>query len=279
LSARVFELAAAADDQAEAVARLRRHVDAAYDEALEHVDHSSSDGSLLRGEVMARWQEFVGTGELMRALEARIGRVRDRVTAAVQGKPAPGAELVEALESGVEALVRSAADTAAEKAGSAWRGDPAGRALLGDDDLRRSSPSLAEDTARAVRDWQGYVLELVRSQAQGKRRTARYLAFGVNGLGLLVMIVVFAHTAGLTGSEVAVAGGASALSQKLLEAVLGDQAVRSLAENARADLHRRVSDLLEGERRRFIDRLDAVPVLESAGPALRAAVQDIEDAR
>jgi energy-coupling factor transporter ATP-binding protein EcfA2 len=279
LSARVFELAAAADDQAETVARLRRQVDSAYDEAVAHIDQASGDGSLLRGEVMARWQEFVGTGELMRAIESKIGRVRDRVTAAVQGKPAPGAELAEALESGVEALVRSAADTAAEKAGTAWREDAAGRVLLGDDDLRRSSPSLAEDTARAVRDWQGFVLDLVRSQAQGKRRTARYLAFGVNGLGLMVMIVVFAHTAGLTGSEVAVAGGASALSQKLLEAVLGDQAVRSLAEKARADLHQRVTQLLEAERRRFTDRLDAVPVLESAGPALRAAVQDIEDAR
>ncbi|MGH8893215.1 MAG: ABC transporter [Actinomycetes bacterium] len=279
LSARVFELAAAADEQAELVVRLRRVVDEAYDGAAAHVDSASSDGSLLRGEVMARWQEFVGSGELMRALESRIGRVRDRVTAAVQGKPAPGAEVVEALESGVEALIRSAADEAAEKAGTAWREDPAGRALLGEDDLRRSSPQLAADTARAVRDWQSYVLDLVRSQGQGKRRTARYLAFGVNGLGLMVMIVVFAHTGGLVAGEVAVAGGASALSQKILEAVLGDQAVRSLAEKARADLAQRVAGLLESERARFTSRLDAAAVHESAGPALRAVVQDLEDLR
>lgn len=279
LSARVFELAAAADDQAEARTRLRRAVDMAYDEAVAHVDQASGDGSLLRGEVMARWQEFVGTGELMRALESKIGRLRDRVTAAVQGKPSPGDDLAEALESGVEALVRSAADEAAEKAGTAWREDPAGRALLGEDDLRRSSPELADATARAVRDWQAYVLDLVREQGQGKRTTARYLAFGVNGLGLLVMIVVFAHTGGLVAGEVAVAGGASALSQKILEAVLGDQAVRSLAESARADLRRRVTGLLEAERGRFVGRLDAAPVHEAAGAALRAAVQDVEDSR
>ena len=64
-----------------------------------------------------------------------------------------------------------------------------------------ASSSRISCTARAVRDWQGYVLDLVRSQGQGKRRTARYLAFGVNGLGLMVMIVVFAHTAGVTGAE------------------------------------------------------------------------------
>lgn len=279
LGPRVFVLAAAADAQAETVARLRREVDAAYDGAAAEVDTASGDGSLLRGEVMARWQEFVGTGELMRALESRIGRVRDRVTAAVQGKPTPGADLAEALESGVEALVRNAADGAAEQAYAAWRAEPAGRALLAGEDLRRSSPTLAAETERAVRDWQGYVLDLVRDQGQGKRRTARYLAFGVNGLGLLVMIVVFAHTGGLVAGEVAVAGGASALSQKILEAVLGDQAVRSLAESARADLRRRVAELLEAERRRYTDRLDAVAVHEGSGAALRAAVQDVEEAR
>jgi hypothetical protein len=279
LGARVFALAAAADEQAEVMLRLHAEVDEAYDAAVGHVDAASSDGSLLRGEVLARWQEFVGTGEMMRALESRIGRVRDRVTAVVQGKPAPGADLAEALESGVEALVRASADEAAERAAAAWQADPAGRALLGDDDLRRRSPSLSEDTARAVRDWQAEVLDLVRSQAAGKRKSARYLAFGVNGLGLMVMIVVFAHTGGLVAGEIAVAGGASALSQKILEAVLGDQAVRSLAEQARADLRRRVTALLDGERRRFTARLDGVPVHEAAGSALRAAVQDVEDVR
>jgi hypothetical protein len=279
MGGRVFELAAAADAQADAVMRLRRAVDAAYDEALRRVDDASGDGSLLRGEVLARWQEFVGTGELMRSLETKVGRLRDRVGAAMRGKPQPGAELAVALESGVEALVRAAADDAAERAGAAWEADPAGAALLGEDDLRRSSPGLGDATTRAVRDWQGLVLDLVREQGQGRRATARYLAFGVNGLGLLAMIVVFAHTAGLTGGEVVVAGGASALSQKILEAVLGDQAVRTLAATARADLHRRVAEILEAERRRFTARLDEAAVDDEAGAALRAAVQDVEDAR
>ncbi len=173
LAARVFTLAAAADAQAEAVQRLRSVVDTAYDEALRQVSEASADGSLLRGEVLARWQEFVGTGEIMRALETRVSRVRDRVTAAVQGKPAPGADLAAALETGVEALVRSAADTAAERAGTAWAADPAGAALLGDDDLRRSSPGLAEATAREVREWQAGVLDLVRTQGAGQAQRPR----------------------------------------------------------------------------------------------------------
>jgi len=215
----------------------------------------------------------------MRSLESKVSRLRDKVSAAVQGKPAPGADLAEALESGVEALVRAAAAAAAEDAGTAWAADPAGRQLLAGDDLRHSSPGLTDATARAVREWQAGVLDLVRSQAAGKRASARFLALGVNGLGLMVMIVVFAHTAGLSGGEIVVAGGATAVSQKVLEAVLGDQAVRTLAEQARRDLQARVAALLDGERRRFSDRLDAAGVLDGAGAALRDAVVLVEAAQ
>ena len=279
LAPRAFELAAGADAQADAAVRLRRAVDEAYDVALRRVDAAAGDGSLLRGEVLARWQEFVGTGELMRSLEVKVSRLRDRVGAAVRGKPQPGVELAEALETGVESLVRAAADEAAERAGSAWRADPAGVALLEGEDLEHSSPHLDDRATRAVREWQGFVLDLVRERGQGKRATARHLALGVNGLGLLLMIIVFAHTGGLVAGEVVVAGGASAMSQKILEAVLGDQAVRGLAETARADLHRRIAEVLEAERSRFTARLDRVAVDDQAGPTLRAVVQDVEDAR
>ena len=45
--------------------RLREDADRAYDEALEAIPKATADGTLLRGEVLARWQEFVGTGELL----------------------------------------------------------------------------------------------------------------------------------------------------------------------------------------------------------------------
>ena len=47
------------------------------------------------------------------------------------------------------------------------------------------------------------------------------------------MLAVFAQTGGLTGAEVAVAGGTTAAGQRILEALLGDQAVRTLAARAR----------------------------------------------
>ena len=81
-----------------------------------------------------------------------------------------------------------------------------------------------------MRDWQQGVLDLVRTEGADKRATARFLAYGVNGLGVALMVVVFASTAGITGAEVGIAGGSAVVGQKLLEAVFGDQAVRRLAE-------------------------------------------------
>ena len=109
-----------------------------------------------------------------------------------------------------------------------------------------------------MRDWQQGVLELVRTEGADKRTTARFLAFGVNGLSVALMIVVFASTAAIpTGAEVGVAGGGALLGQKLLEAVFGDQAVRRLADQARTDLRERVAELMDAERARYLEVLDA----------------------
>src|SRR3712207_8550179 len=76
--------------------------------------------------------------------------------------------------------------------------------------------------------------------------------------GAVVMVAVFAQTGGLTGGEVAVAGGTTALGQRVLEAVFGDAAVRSLAARAREDLQARAADLLRYERGRFDELVGAV---------------------
>ncbi len=266
LRPRTAGLVAQAHAQLDAAARLRADAQEAYAGALAEVDEGMRDGSLLRGEVLARWQEFVGTGELLRTLQDRVGRLRDRLTAAVTGRPRPGAELTAALESGVVLLVTAAAERAAERTAASWRGNAAGTALLrgaaastaGDGRLDRAGPELRDGVERTVRDWQGAVLDLVRREGAARRTTARVAAYGVNATGLVVMIAVFASTAFIpTGAEIGVAGGTTVLSQKVLEALFGDQAVRRLAAAARADLLERVGTLLDGEQARFAALLAA----------------------
>ncbi|MFR9777937.1 ABC transporter [Micromonospora sp. MS34] len=275
----VDALADAADEQVAAADALDERVRAAYRAAERTVDHGLKDGRLLRGEVLARWQEFVGTGEFFRTLEARIGRLRDRMVAAVTGRPAPAAELRTAIESQLVTLLRGVATEAAENAYTGWKAHPAGAALL-EPELAHASADFAERAERMVRDWQRGVLELVRAEGGDRRFVARTAAYAVNATGLAVMIAVFASTAFIpTGLEVATGAGTTVAAQAVLQAIFGDQAVRNLASKAREDLLDRVTTLLAEEAARFLDRTGAARPAAETGGTLRRAAVEVEKAR
>jgi len=251
----------AAAEQLAAAADLRSEADLAYASARQDIEDALRSGSLLRGEVVARWHEVVGTGDFMREVQSSLAAVRDRLASVLTGRELPANQLRETVEHRLEAVVRAAAERAAERAAQAWSERPAGRALVeGSPALSRASDELRAATHDEVRAWQGSVMELVRTEGSAKRTTARLASLGVNGAGLTVMLGVFASTGGITGLEVAVAGGTSAVGHKLLEALLGDQAVRTLAARARDDLVERVDRLLREEAARFVGPLeDMVP--------------------
>jgi hypothetical protein len=274
-------VADAAAEQVEAARRLREDADKAYDAAIQAVDTASADGTLLRGEVLARWQEFVGTGELLRSLETRIGALRDRVVSSIKGRPQQAERVTVAVESGLETLILESAEAAAERAEASWQSLASGQALLADagEDLGRASRDFRRKAERAVREWQQDVLDLVRTEGADKRTSARYMAYGVNGLAVALMVIVFAHTAGVTGAEAGIAGGSAVLGQKLLEAVFGDQAVRDLAERARRDLQTRVGELMNAERARYVDLLDSLAIPVDSPDQLRDAARRVDDLR
>ncbi len=280
LERRIEVLAEAVSTQERLASRLRELAAVAYGDARREIDESVRDGTLLRGEVLARWQEFVGTGELMRNVQARVGKIRDRVWSAVRGRPGAASGVQEAVESGVEALIHVAADRAAARTVDDWRQTTTGRALLADHErlLASASPALLQKLPEEIREWQGSVLALVRNQGGDKRTSARIASYTLNGAGLAVMLAVFAHTGGLTGAEVAVASGTSAASQKLIEAVFGDQAVRELAREARRGLLERSEDLLATDEHRFTDLLDAAAPPEG-DRRLRLVLEQFKAAR
>lgn len=277
LDARGRSLESFAADQRTAADELRRAPQQAYEAAIDSVRKGVDDGSLLRGEVLARWQEFVGTGELLRQLEAGVGRMRDRVVAAMRGRgrQEPAENLGEALHTGVAALLISHAETAAITSARAWRATPGGAPLM---EARRELGSVSEgfgdQVERAVRDWQGDVMDMVREEAGSRRTTARFLAFGVNGIAVMLMLITFSATAGLTGAEVGIAGGSAVLAQRLLEAIFGDQAVRTLSAKARRLLLERAETLFAAEEARYNaalqQQLGAATTDNSIGKALKA---------
>ncbi len=278
---RTYDISDACLAQADMRTRLKRDVDVAYDQAVADIDTGSADGTLLRGEVLARWQEFVGTGELLRALETKVSWLRDRITNVVKGKPQQAERVTVAVESGLQTLLIEHAEAAAERTDASWRSVAAGAQVLdaAGTDLSRASRDFRERSERLVRDWQSAVLDLVRTEGGDKRTTARFLAFGVNGLSVALMVVVFASTGGVTGAEVGIAGGSAVVGQKVLEAVFGDQAVRRLALNARKELSTRVDVLMDQERRRFLDLLDGLELPTESAEQLRVLARRVDDLR
>ncbi|MEM8923305.1 MAG: dynamin family protein [Actinomycetota bacterium] len=250
------QVVAAGREQYEVAEDLRIAVDDAYAKARADLGRDLSSGKLLRGEVLDRWQELIGTAELMRAVQSRIAWVRDRVTGFVTGRTAGTAEVQGEITSTLERLLDDHADAAAAHTVSQWRGLPGGRQLLDDDRaLGRRSLDFDDRVGPEVRAWQDDILDLVSERGAGKRTTARIAALGLNSIGVALMIVLFAQTGGITGGEVAIAGGTAGLSQTLLTAIFGEQAVRDLAAEARRRLLERSDALLEADANRFRQRL------------------------
>lgn len=276
VAVRARVVADAADDQRAAADRLRDAVTAAYAAARTRVAEQTSDGTMLRGEVLARWQDVVGTGEWFRRLEAGVSRVRDRVVGAMTGRRAADPGLAQAVGHGVTALVVDAAEDAASRAHADWHHDPAGQPLLHGLALSRASADLRVRAEAQVRAWQDDVLDLVRGEGAEKRAAARAVSFGVNGLGAALMVAVFASTGGLTGAEVGIVGGTALLAQRLLEAVFGDEAVRRLTRTAHERLDARVAQLLDTEASRFTSVLETLAAGVVDGGALRARASLVE---
>jgi len=276
----VLTLSDATAAQDSAAAALQQEVTTAYVAALQAVEHGMTDGTLLRGEVLARWQEFVGTGEFLRQVEAGISRLRDRITAVIKGNPPPTSDLGEALQSGVAELLTAQSRGASATVLRRWRQLPGGPELAAaHPELANPAPELTPRVERLLRDWQGEVLELVRLEGRDRRTTARVLSFGVNGVGVILMLVVFSHTGGVTGSEVGIAGGSAVLAQRILEAIFGDQAVRDLADKARHQLIAKVEELFAGEQARLHAAVESVEVSEGQAERLRAASIAVETVR
>ncbi len=280
LESRTQLLVRASAAQLGATAALASAADTAYADAVEGVRHGMSDGTLLRGEVLARWQEFVGTGEFFKQVESTVSRVRDRIVALVKGDPPPTEDLGEALQSGVAELIRAEGQGAASATTRSLRTLVGGATLIGaHPDLPRVSADFDAQVGSLVHDWQGDVLALVRTEGRDRRTTARVTAYGVNAVGTMLILVTFSQTAGLTGAEVGIAGGTAILGQKLLEAIFGDQAVRALAVKARQALLERVEQLFFEEQARFTKAVDTVEIRRDQGRRLESAALAVKAAR
>ncbi|QGG43169.1 ABC transporter [Aeromicrobium yanjiei] len=268
---RAHDVADALDAQIEVAESCYREAEAVQRTALDQISTQTSDGSLLRGEVLARWQEFVGTGELLRSVEEKVSRIRDRFVDGMTGKRTRATEVLDAIESATCMLLVEHAESAAEQISRSWTSTRPGRHLL---DAQRGFDRASRDfrvrAERMVHDWRQSVLELVRVEGADKRMTTTFLAFGVNGISVALVVTMLARTSD---------GGEAAAGRKLLDAIFGASAVDDMVERAHADLDSRVAALFEGEVTRFHALLDSPETFKSVQAGLRESARQAEYAR
>ena len=274
---RVERVALALDEQSEQVGNLEDIARRRYAQALIDIDTELDRGTLLRGEVLDQWREFVGTGAVMSALEAGVTKVRDTIRGLFSSGPSHDEQATGQLESNLLVVTRDAVDRAALDIVETWEQTAAGQHVLqgAPRGIERAGGDLAAKIEHELRAWQQYVLDLVREQSGDKIVIARTVSTGINGIGVALMILVFSQTGGVTGGEAAVAGGTAAVSQAVLTAVFGEQAIRDLARDARENLMTRIEGLLDHDIERFHMLVGGA---STAGDELRISLQNVSAA-
>lgn len=275
LKPEVTKLARATQDQVDAIADLQQIATSRFRDAGAELAAATSDGSLLRGEVLSRWQEFVGTGDFMRAVEQRISAWRDRITAWFTGEE-KAKEVQVAISDGLSALVVEQTERACEQVANSWSLTPWGREIVAaQPDLQRATPGFEVDAERVVRMWQTDLMKMIEEEGRGRRVKARFLALGTNAIGAALMVVVFAFTGGLSTAEIGIAGGTSVLAQRLLEGVFGEDAVRALAKSAKEQLDERITVLISGQLMRYQQILDQLAINPETPQHLAMAAREL----
>jgi energy-coupling factor transporter ATP-binding protein EcfA2 len=290
--ARVPSLAAQVEDQVTLRAGLTSAVAGAYQAGLEELDQRLQDGSLMSGEVLARWQDFAGAGDLLQTLQSRRGSRQRRHRA-----PAKAQALKMAARTAVESLITSAAGRAAEDCLARWRDHPAGAALLehlgsggtaawqsefaaeaglifgwdpeepgaakGEADpqarvaaLGRASPDLASHAAQAVSAWQDQVTRLVQAENVTKRSIAKAVSLDNDSLATVLIVSLLGASEDDTGT--------ASIPRRLLTSLFGAGPLRDIMTRTRADLRHRITLLLDEEMRRFAVVIDAVGTPDAA---------------
>jgi hypothetical protein len=298
---RVPDLAAQIETQESLVTDLTGTATGAFRAALAECERSLSDGSLMRGEVLARWQDFAGTGDLLKTLQSRRGGSSNKQRR--QRGPARAVALKAALRGAIESLVTSVAGRAAEETVARWRDHPAGVALLepltpesdptwngsqfaadvsaifgfdvtpagkdgrGNGDPRDIAASLSRASTdlptRAARAVSGWQDHVARMvQAENVTKRSIARAVSLDDDSLATVLMT-----GLLGASEE-AGGTAAIPQRLLTSLFGAGLLRDVMARARGELRERIGLIFDEEMLRF-----AAAVAAAGAPDAAVALQ------
>jgi energy-coupling factor transporter ATP-binding protein EcfA2 len=276
LPGKVNALADFAQSQEQAHSELAASLDRCFSAADSVLAEVFSDGRVLHGEVNARWQDFVGTGQLFRGLEPTMARMRDRISSAVTGKHDAATPLHIAILRSAAVSLREQAIAVVDEVNGQWRNTAAGAALIEEQaELRHVGRGLEDSVKAAVSGWSDEVNALVRDIGQGRKSKARILSFGVSGVCAVIEYAAFWDPRYASDAEPAARHGAG-VALNLAETIFGEAEAAELIGSIRQRFLTAAAGIVGGCRTPFDNalRLSAVPARQSG--ALRSSGERLE---
>jgi hypothetical protein len=276
LPERIELLAVAAQAQAAGWHELRAEVDDVFGSAGDDLADGLIDGSLVRGELLARWQEFIADGEFARRLDGAAATLTDRVNAAVRRDPEIVVPLDVPVTQGVTDTIRAAVRATTDDLLSRWRSYPFGAALIALRGQTVTATDVETRLERTARDWRLKVSTAINvaveaaAGADPQTRPDRQTVADV-----LFMVVMDDETG---SREVSPAAVTVAAARRIVERYLGAELVARLVQVARTDLAARAVEVMDAERRRFERLLESDDNVSGRSRALRSAVELVEAA-
>lgn len=267
--------AAEVEAQDEERRRLEAVVERIYSDAMEELTGELDRGALVRREVVDRWSERVGTGEMSRWVRGSASWLRG-VADRLAGRPAAVMDQMEReARRELTQAVTSRLGRAARAVATAWDVDEEARSLV-TADLRVIGETTEDEIGRIIDAWLASLTRLVEEEAPGRFRAARVASTGMNAAAVGTILALFAATGGISGAEVGVAAGAAAAQQAALEQILGRAAARSLSGSARQGLLESIGRVFDSEAGRYRRILEAASDSPTRADAILEAAGSVE---
>ena len=290
LRARAELLAVAAEAQAVGWQLLHDEVDAVFTTARPRLLASLVDGSLLSGEVLARWQEQIADGGFVRRLDRRPQSLTDRMSAAVStavttavrrdGEEAQPLD-VPVIE-GAAAAIRAALRAATEDVLNRWRRHSFGSALITARGHQVTSNDIEPQLEREVRSWRVGVSSRVAAAVEDVVTDATEVRIDSQAVADVMFVVAVDERSEQSAAESAPDStdsiGTVAAARRIVAGFLGAEKVQFVAADARADLTARAGMMIDAERRRLERLLESAETRTGRGEAVRMAAEYVEAA-
>jgi energy-coupling factor transporter ATP-binding protein EcfA2 len=275
LPSAIEEVAKEVDEEQSEAAALLARAENAYRDGRRDLGQELSQGTFLRAEVLRQWQDFVDAGQVARFLTTGISRIGAAVRSVFRpGSQAPAIEVREAAFADLVALVIQHADTAAQQTAASWLNHRFGEAALAEHrQLWGASTGLGDRLGRDLALWTSDIGEQIRMLGEQRQGWAKAASIGVNAVGTSLILAVFLHTGGLTGTEVGIAAATAVVNQKILEAIFGEANVAAFVSRARSGLGSILDDAFSDERERYVIAVAALTAEGEFGDHLRQAAQ------